>query len=32
MGTFFVVSVQDAAVVVKAQTAGFNYGDPIFLH
>jgi Tol biopolymer transport system component len=32
MGTFFVVSVQDAAVIVKAQTAGFNYGDPLFLH
>jgi Tol biopolymer transport system component len=32
LGTFFVVSVQDAAVIVKAQTAGFNYGDPVFLH
>ena len=32
MGTFYVVSVQDAAVLVKAQTAAFNYGDPVFLH
>jgi Tol biopolymer transport system component len=30
-GTFVVMSVRDAAVIVKTAVSGFTYGDPVFL-